>query len=135
MKNGQTKVESDSCSLSSHGDSQPEKLTDGTGDKHPSSPYEFMVVDGSQGVRRFLVVETPLGGGPLVARLVLELVDDVDAENHAHQLEATEPRQDRAPDSFVIVHPEFEWGATSSLFELLGISEGVSISLRCTIIA
>lgn len=112
------KVESDSYSLTSHGVSQPGKAGRwNTGDKHPSSPYEFMVVDGSQGVRRLLVVEAPLGGGPLVARLVLELVDDVDAENHAHQLEAPETRQDRAPDSFVIVQPIFEWGATSSLWQ------------------
>lgn len=74
-----------------------------------------MVVDGSQGIGRLLVVEASLGGGPLVSRLVLQLVDDVDAENHTHQLEAPESRQDGAPDSFVIIQPEFEWGATASL--------------------
>lgn len=48
-------------------------------------------------------MEAPFLGSLLVASLVLQLVDDVDAKDDAHELEATQHCQHGTPHCLVVV--------------------------------
>lgn len=74
-------------------------------------------------------MKTSLIRGTFVPSFIFKFVDDVNAQNNAHELESTQSSKDGAPSGFVVIQPIFEWRSTSTLLELLGISKGFLVDL------